>query len=195
MTSYRAKKTVKAYWYTGDIHALNAWAKSVGVTEHIVAALPLKPDVWIVRELGFEGPHLVMMRDDQFKAAYEEEIPKKFDIIVIAGLREITQMFQAFDIFEKFKVIAQPEVIEATCDPDADPDIPKITCALRTGMEKRGFRVVAVFVPGNPAGSYVDETVKVISNGTSWTTLENCLKALNYVAPAVEVTEKETVHD
>ncbi|MCK9459476.1 MAG: hypothetical protein M0R80_07550 [Proteobacteria bacterium] len=98
---------------------------------------------------------------------------RKRSCVAIYGDAFATRFMQDADVFERFKVIAEPARITLTLkddctDAQAMADLKKI-------LEAAGQRVVAVFIPNVPDGAWVDETVKSISNGTHWGLLKDAL--------------------
>ena len=111
-----------------------------------------------------------------------------FNCVVICGSRQMDQMMHSFDVFEKFKALATPKVLEIKRESEpADENLEAISKALREGLEAQGERVVAVFFPGKKAGAWVDNTVKVISDGKSWGMLRDALKAYKFAGEYNEI--------
>lgn len=85
-----------------------------------------------------------------------------------------TEFMQAADVFEPFKVLAR------VCRAELD-DVEKFRAgvdAIRKGFEQadKNMRVVAIEDPLECRWLWQDETVKVVSNGTNWRTLDELLQ-------------------
>lgn len=107
-----------------------------------------------------------------------------FSCIVVSCDKEtlrISNMMQSLDVFEPFKVLANVNVVDITrtSEPTSD-NLVDISNALKTGYEGQGYRIVAIFFPGKVEGSWVDNKVKVISDGKKWVMLRDVLKAYNF---------------
>ena len=86
----------------------------------------------------------------------------------------------AADLFEDFKRLAEPVFFRATIEPTAD--LHGIVAKFREEAAKR-WLVVAVFIVGTSIG-YVDETVKLVSDGSHFCPLDYMLSKCGYVLPA-----------
>ena len=101
-------------------------------------------------------------------------------ITVITQDAEKTKLMQALDLFKPFKVILGEEIcIEAELVQPGT--LPKALQDVRETIDKdNNFKVIAVFVPGNPEGAWRDPTVKCVSTGSKWGMFDKYLKALKY---------------
>lgn len=99
---------------------------------------------------------------------------KTINCIIISGNDQTTKMMQAFDVFENFKVVAN--VRELKVDIKGDKDTSEFLTFIRDSFTEKGERVVAVFIPGEKEGAWVDKTVKVISDGSKWMLLDKVLE-------------------
>ncbi len=106
-------------------------------------------------------------------------------LVIIAGDLEKTEFMQRADMFEPFKVFAWPNQfnVETECNEVSTLDELVELLILKDveTLTRQGQRIVAIFSPGNPAGAYVDRTVKVISTGSQWVLLDEALRAYNFV--------------
>ena len=98
---------------------------------------------------------------------------RTLDCIAVHGTARITQFMQAADVFEPWKVFAQPARYAVTLKPDCT-DAQAIQDVKRL-LEAAGERVVAVFVPSHPETCWRDASVRAISHGTHWGLLDDCL--------------------
>jgi hypothetical protein len=113
----------------------------------------------------------------------------KFNLVVIAGERRLTEFMQRADMFEPFKVLAHIYELSAETTPKSDAEGKGFLDALaecRSTLEQDGIRVVACFIPNEPQGAYVDHTVKVISDGEKFLLLDDALKAYGYAGEKFE---------
>ena len=97
--------------------------------------------------------------------------------IAISGDKKMDDLMHAFGVFEPFKAFAVVEKFELTLKPDttaakAVEDMVRI-------LTECDRRVVAVFIPSRHYG-YLDESVKVISDGQKWCMLDKVLEAYDY---------------
>lgn len=100
------------------------------------------------------------------------------EIIVIQGDRRLTKLMQGFDMFEPWKIVAEAVHYEATLE----GSIPRALTCIKEAIEAQGSRVAAIFIPNNKEGAWKDSSVRVISNGTHWGLLDDCLKVLGFIA-------------
>ncbi len=105
----------------------------------------------------------------------------KQTVVVISGEKRLDDFMHAADVFESFKAVAKVTAYELDTNEKWDP-VHTIKC-LKEAAENTGQRVVAIFYPGNPAGAYLDTTVKCISDGQQWGMLDKVLAYYNYVSP------------
>lgn len=103
------------------------------------------------------------------------------DVIIVAihGDKAMDDIMHAADLFEAFRVygVAVTYAINAM-----NPDLARLITVIKEGLEKQGQRVSAIFSPGNPEGAWIDETVKVLSDGKRWCLLKDALSANGYVS-------------
>jgi hypothetical protein len=103
---------------------------------------------------------------------------EELSCVAIYGSEWTTRFMQDADCFERFKVIAEPVKFVLTLKPDCSKE--RALNDLKMLLEKSGNRVVAIFAPNVKEGAYVDESIKVISNGTQWCMLKDVLEAYGY---------------
>lgn len=98
---------------------------------------------------------------------------KEIEIIVISCDAKQDAFIRAFDVFEPSKRLGEISVVSATVGNNfnATTGILKI----KEAFEKGGRIVSAVFIPSDYHSAYIDQSVKAISFGTKWTTLDNIL--------------------
>lgn len=99
---------------------------------------------------------------------------------MIAGDKFLDEAMHAFDVFEPFKRLATATLFTLSLSDDADPQN-IIDTFLKTAEEKRMF-VAAVFFVGTEIG-FVDETVKLVTDGERFCPLDDMLKAYGFVRP------------
>lgn len=99
--------------------------------------------------------------------------------IIIAGDARMDEMVHAFDVFESWKVFASIDAIEI--DMIDDLSIADALISVRKAYVKAGLRVVAVFVPNDFTGAWVDESVRAISDGRKWSMLDAVLNRYGFV--------------
>ena len=114
------------------------------------------------------------------KSNYRGEI---MQIVLISGKKDVGDMMQCFDVFEKSKVLAWPEVFEVDVKSENAGNSGKIVEKFRQVIEESDdYNVVACFSPGLAEGAFVKENVISISNGKSWAVLDKVLEAYGYLA-------------
>lgn len=112
----------------------------------------------------------------------------KIKICLISGDRNINAFMRHADVFESAKKYAVPKMFEATVTPDAD--LQKIVQTAKESAESCGDLVVAVFIPNTNIG-WVDESVKLVSDGQNFHRLDQMLKYYGYQnEPSERSTEK-----
>ncbi|MFA5312751.1 MAG: hypothetical protein WC375_05430 [Methanomassiliicoccales archaeon] len=104
---------------------------------------------------------------------------KKLNIVIICSDSKKDQMMHAFDVFEPFKRLG--EVHHMTGDLNDGVTQSQALENIRNAFEKDGtYRILAIFIPNDPEGAFIDTTVKVISNGSQWGLFKNLLASLQY---------------
>lgn len=98
--------------------------------------------------------------------------------IIISGDARMDEMVHAFDVFESWKAFASIDAIEI--DMIDDLSIADALISVRKAYVKSGLRVVALFVPNDSTGAWVDESVRAISNGRKWLMLDLVLKRYGF---------------
>jgi hypothetical protein len=105
---------------------------------------------------------------------------EKLTCIVFCGDAKTTQFAQGLGVFESNKVVAVPQRVTLSLNPNHAPQV-RLLQSTKEAFEKGGQRVVAIFVPGDSEGSWRDKTVKVISDGERFVLLDEALAAYDYV--------------
>lgn len=105
----------------------------------------------------------------------------ELDIVIISGNRQADEFMRAADLFEPFKVLANPEIFHLKLNPEKQFKADKTVEVLKKSYEEFGNRVVAIFFPSVHAPFYLDPDVKVISNGRQWSMLKDVLDHYNFV--------------
>ena len=100
-------------------------------------------------------------------------------VVAIFGDDRATRFMQDADMFERFKIIAEPVTLKLTLKTDCTKA--KALSDLRELLIQSGQRVAAVFIPNDPEGAWRNDAVRVISNGTKWGMLDDCLEAFGFV--------------
>ena len=108
----------------------------------------------------------------------EELITSKIQCVVISGDKRMDDFMHHSDVFESFKALAVVEQFDLKLKPDVSAD-KALTDVVKVLIECHR-RVVAVFIPDSSYG-YFDESVKVISNGKTWSLLNDIFKKYNYI--------------
>jgi hypothetical protein len=107
------------------------------------------------------------------------------NINIIAGDRRKDSFMHAADMFESFKRYGEKFCIEygsslqnsfLSLSPKKDKPDPDFIMRLKDLFEKNGFVVTALWVVEDPKVHYVDWSVKLVSNGTTFFVLEDYLK-------------------
>lgn len=101
--------------------------------------------------------------------------------ILIAGDEVMDGLLHAADVFESFKVFAQIHEEDIELKPGISHGL--ALAVLKREAEKKGMRVVAAFVPHCAEGTYLDPTVRAISDGKKWVMLDKVLEAYGYKGP------------
>jgi len=98
---------------------------------------------------------------------------KDVTIIVISCDAKQDDFMHTVDLFEPSKRFGEITTMTATVNDkfNATTGLLKI----KEGLENIGRFVSAVFIPGDSESAYIDPSVRSISIGTKWTTLENIL--------------------
>lgn len=95
----------------------------------------------------------------------------------------MTKFMQAADMFEKFKV-AYGGTLDLEVTLDGTKTLASVIQHLRDKDDHtKGYRLIAAFVPGVPADSWIDETIKAISTGTKWGLFADFLAQVGFVKP------------
>jgi hypothetical protein len=107
---------------------------------------------------------------------------RKIHVVVIIADRQLTKFAQAADVFEPWKVLGRSISLTATLKPDCT--VERAVGDVRRILESvdGNNHVVAAFVPGSLKGAYRDPSVRVVSNGKTWQTLDDMLKDFGWVA-------------
>jgi hypothetical protein len=113
---------------------------------------------------------------------------EELSCVAIYGSAWATRFMQDADCFERFKVVAKPVKLILTLKSDCSKE--RALNELKMMLEKSGNRVVAIFAPNVKEGAYVDESIKVISNGAQWCMLEDVLKAYGYTGQGATCAAK-----
>jgi hypothetical protein len=109
----------------------------------------------------------------------QEQEMSELLIIAVFGDSFATRFMQDADMFEHFKIIAKPVHLKLTLKPGCTKV--KALNDTRDLLEKSGQRVAAIFIPNDPEGSWRDDKILSISDGTKWCTLNDCLDAYGFV--------------
>lgn len=104
----------------------------------------------------------------------------KHKIVVILSNRTKDKMMHACDVFESFKtLIEDPLLLDANFKDELT--LTQIIAGLKEAYEKDGtHRVVAVFKPFVPEGSWIDQEIIMISTGQKFGKFYDMLAHLNY---------------
>ena len=100
-------------------------------------------------------------------------------VVAVFGDENTTRFMQDADVFEPFKIIAKPTKLVLALKEGCTKT--RALNDLRDLLEKSGQRVAAVFIPYDPEGAWRNEAVRVISDGTKWGMLDDCLDAYGFV--------------
>jgi len=104
---------------------------------------------------------------------------KKLNITIICSDRKKDEMMHAFGVFEPFKRLG--EVHHIIGDLNDGVTQSQALENIRNAFEKDGtYRILAIFIPNDPEGAYIDSTVKAVSDGCKWTLFKKMLDAYQY---------------
>lgn len=96
-------------------------------------------------------------------------------VVALAGEKRLDDFMHAADVFEPSKRLVNVYTFKTTSENKNG-----LLLRYKDALEKTGLRVVAVFVLGDPENAWVDNTVKMISNGQTWRMLSEFLDACNF---------------
>lgn len=107
------------------------------------------------------------------------EKPATLDIRVLTIMGDKLQddLMHHFDLFEPCKRLAVPRVLRMTISENAD--LQKIIDCLRATSDQQRMFIVAAVVLGTKVG-FVDESVKLVSNGEGFCALDDMLLAYGF---------------
>ena len=103
----------------------------------------------------------------------------KYNIIIVVENVIMTRLMQNADVFEKFKVIADTMSLDADGARKTEDVIAKVR--KQFDIDKRQYRLIAIFRPQYTDGAWRDEDTKVISDGKKFTMFDAFLKANGFV--------------
>jgi hypothetical protein len=93
-------------------------------------------------------------------------------VVALAGEKRIDDFMHAADVFEPSKRLVYVYTFKTISENKNG-----LLLKYKKALELSGLKVVAVFELGNLEGAYIDKTVKMISNGHTWSLLSDFLKA------------------
>ena len=102
------------------------------------------------------------------------------EFVLIAGPNGLDARLHEGGVLGRFDALASPKTVNATLNCDIVPE--DFLPVSKAAFEEKGLRVVAIFIPGDPRGAWVDPMVRVISDGQMHAELKTVLKKLNYTA-------------
>jgi len=103
---------------------------------------------------------------------------REISCVAVHGDAKHTAFMQAADVFEPFKVLASATRYTLTLKAGCSDQ--KAVADLKRLLEADNQRVVAVFIPGSSEGAYRDESVRVVSDGRFFRTLDDILESFFY---------------
>lgn len=97
------------------------------------------------------------------------------EFVTIYGQKIMTDMMQAVDMFESWKVVGKVRTIVITHEDESLPPerIEFIIRSLKSALEQTGHIVSLIYYPN--VTPYINERVKVVSDGNKWGVLHNLL--------------------
>lgn len=113
------------------------------------------------------------------------------ELVVLYGPARMDAMMHAADVFEPWKSLVT-DTVRISCTWDSDKaSLARVISRFKEGYEIQGYRVTAIFSPGNPEGAWRDPEIKAVSTGHDWMMLNDRLKQLGYIEKEGPVHESQ----